>query len=358
MSSPPTERSQEKARAIIATDQDVREAVAETGGAPEAPALRATPKDRAIIALTAVTAALAFGARAALGLPALEQVSTRFPVLGRLALGLALAAATLLGERIVEVTLIGRVKDAVARHDLKRVLRLLLGLAAAALLVTTAFANWKAAVTSLGLISLVMGFALQTPITSLIGWAYILVKRPYRVGDRIRMGDVAGDVIDVGYLDTTLWEFGGEYLSTDHPSGRLIKFPNSNVLESPVWNYSWPAFPFIWNEVKFHVGYDSDLDFVAKVMESAASEEIGDRMADNVKTYREILARTPVNHLDVNERPSVLFRVSDNTWLEVIVRYLVHPKEAGRVKTRVLRKALGRLRAEPERVRFPKGDAR
>jgi len=69
------------------------------------------------------------------------------------------------------------------------------------------------------------------------------VRTPYRVGDRIKIGDATGDVIDVSYLDTTLWEFGGEYLSSDHPSGRLIKFPNSNVLNEAVYNYSWPLFP-------------------------------------------------------------------------------------------------------------------
>ena len=47
----------------------------------------------------------------------------------------------------------------------------------------------------------------------------------------IEHGEITGDVIDVGYLDTTLWEFGGQYLSSDHPSGRLIKFPNEKVLD-------------------------------------------------------------------------------------------------------------------------------
>ncbi|HET9913733.1 MAG TPA: hypothetical protein VFQ13_17705, partial [Anaerolineales bacterium] len=47
-------------------------------------------------------------------------------------------------------------------------------------------------------------------------------------------------------LDTTLWEFGGPYLSTQHPSGRIIKFPNSLVLNETVYNYSWPLFPYIW----------------------------------------------------------------------------------------------------------------
>ena len=70
----------------------------------------------------------------------------------------------------------------------------------------------------LALISLILGFALQTPITSFIGWIYIMVRAPYRVGDRIKIGEASGDVIDVSYFDTMLWEFGGHYLSTDHPT--------------------------------------------------------------------------------------------------------------------------------------------
>ena len=72
---------------------------------------------------------------------------------------------------------------------------------------------------------------------------FILVRRPYRIGDRIKIDDATGDVIDVGYLDTTLWEFGGQLLSTDHPSGRVIRFPNEKVLDSIIYNYSWPLFP-------------------------------------------------------------------------------------------------------------------
>jgi hypothetical protein len=81
-------------------------------------------------------------------------------------------------------------------------------------------------------------------------------------------------------------------------------------------------------------------------------------MMEKVKLYRDLLARTPVDHLDVQERPAVIFRVSDNTWLEAIVRYLVHPKEAGRVKTRLTRRLLEVLNAEPAKVLFPNSNAR
>jgi small-conductance mechanosensitive channel len=156
-----------------------------------------------------------------------------------------------------------------------RIQRLIIGLALTFIAISLLFVNWYTAVVSLGLISLILGFALQTPITSFIGWIYLMVRSPYRVGDRIRIGDATGDVIDVSYLDTTLWEFGGQYLSTDHPSGRIIKFPNSEVLQSAVYNYTWALFPYVWNEIKFNISYDSDLEFVAKTMQEVADGEVG-----------------------------------------------------------------------------------
>jgi len=280
------------------------------------------------------------------------------PLIQKLNLSVMAIVLLLAIAKIVDVYLIGPVDNPVARYNLRRVARLAMVLVLAFVVVSILFQNWYTAAVSLGLLSLIMGFALQTPITSFIGWIYLLARTPYRVGDRIKIGEATGDVIDVSYLDTTLWEFGGDFLSTDHPSGRVIKFPNSKVLSSTVYNYTWPLFPYIWNEVKFNVAYESDLEFVAKTMQRVAEEEVGERMMKQVRIFREILAQTPVDQLEVREHPAVLFRVNSNTWIDAIVRYLVHPKEAGRVKTRLIQKLLAELKATPDRVMFPKGDAR
>jgi small-conductance mechanosensitive channel len=246
----------------------------------------------------------------------------------------------------------------VARFNLLRIFRLLVGLASVFATISILFAHWYTAVVSLGLISLVLGFALQMPISSFIAWIYILARAPYRVGDRIKIGEAHGDVIDVSYLDTTLWEFGGEHLWTDHPSGRIVKFPNATVFDTPVFNYSWPLFPYVWNEIKFQLAYDSDLRFVEQTMREVVEQEVGQEMQEKVRVYKSILAKTPVDELQVKEHPVVHFRVGENTWLEGIVRYLVHPKEAGRVKTQLITKMLARLNEQPERTQFPKSSAR
>jgi small-conductance mechanosensitive channel len=343
----------------IKKDEQVQRALQQHGAVTEvdeAP-LRARIRDKLVIG-THVALLVVLGV--------LHQIiKIRFPwiyqdydIVRKLIIAVAVAVVCLMILRLIEVYVLGRVGNAVYKYNLNRVLRLVVWLVIAFFVLTILFQNWYTAVVSFGLISLTLGFALQTPITSLIGWVYILVREPYRVGDRIRIGTATGDVIDVGYLDTTLWEFGGDYLSTEHPSGRVIKFPNSNVLNTPVYNYTWPLFPYIWNEIKFPIAYNSDLDFVATTMREVAEQEVGESMMKQVRVFRELLAQTPVNQLEVQERPVVLFRVADNSWLEAIVRYLVPPKEAGRVKNRLMKKLLTRLNAEPDRVRFPKSDIR
>jgi small-conductance mechanosensitive channel len=272
--------------------------------------------------------------------------------------GATLIVILLTLAKAISVYAIGQIEDTTIRFTLRRIQRLIVGLGIAIIVLSIIFVNWYAALTALGIGSIIIGLAVQTPMKSFIAWVYILVRRPYQVGDRIKIGDATGDVIDVGYLDTTLWEFGGQYLSTDHPSGRVIRFPNEKVLDELVYNYSWPLFPYIWNEIKFQVAYQSDLKFVATTMQRIVEEEIGEEMMKRVGVYRNVLARTPVDELQVHERPRVIFRADEATWIDAIVRYLVPPREAGSIKTRLIPKLLAALNAEPQRTMFPKGDAR
>ncbi len=320
---------------------DIKKALQQTAGAQPAPST-VQKKQKFFLGTYIVVLLVLGGLYYLLRLHLLGITAGVLSFLQRADLG-AIAIATIVALfKSIDVYLIDRVDDPVAEYNIRRVLKLISWFLIALILISVLFVNW----------------ALQTTFTSFIGWIYILVRSPYRVGDRIKIGDATGDVIDVGYLDTTLWEFGGDFLSTDHPSGRVIRFPNAKVLSSAVYNYSWPLFPYIWNEIKFNVAYESDLDFVAQTMQEVAEEELGEAMLERVRTYTELLAETPVDQLQVKEKPTVIFRVNGNTWLDAIVRYLVRPREAGRIKTRLIRKMLERLNAEPDRTLFPKTNAR
>jgi hypothetical protein len=101
-----------------------------------------------------------------------------------------------------------------------------------------------------------------------------------------------------------------------------------------------------------------DLKFVAETMQRVVEEEIGEEMMKRVEVFRDLLARTPVDELEVRAHPRVIFRADEMTWIDAIVRYVVAPREAGRIKSRLIPKLLAALNTAPERVMFPKGDTR
>jgi len=96
-------------------------------------------------------------------------------------------------SKVLQIYFINSIEDVVNRYNLKRILRLIVALIVGFIIITTLFINWQTAIISLGIISLIFGFALQTILSSFIGWIYILVRQPYRVGDRIKIGDATGE---------------------------------------------------------------------------------------------------------------------------------------------------------------------
>ena len=338
---------------------EVRKELERTGGDKKPPQkIKARGKDKVWLAIHALLIIGCVGLYFALGANLIPFVPKHVDFVRRLLRAFTAVILILAVAKMTTIYLLGRIEDAATRFTLQRVEHLLVTVLVVFIGFSTVFTNWYPALTALGVGSVIVGLAVQTPMKSFIAWIYILIRQPFRVGDRIKIGDATGDVIDVGYLDTTLWEFGGHYISGDHPSGRLIKFPNEKVLDEIVWNYSWPLFPYIWNEIKFQIAYQSDLEFVAKTMQRIVEEEIGEEMMKLVAVYRDLLTKTPVDELEVHERPRVIFRVDEVTWVDAIVRYLVPPREAGSIKSRLIPKLLAALNSAPERVMFPKGDAR
>jgi hypothetical protein len=81
-------------------------------------------------------------------------------------------------------------------------------------------------------------------------------------------------------------------------------------------------------------------------------------MLERVRVFRALLQQTPVDELEVREQPTVFFRPVETSWIEAIVRYVVPPRGAGRIKNRMIAKILERLNVEPDRVKFPKDNLR
>lgn len=306
-----------------------------------------------------------FALAAALVLYAGSRVVRRFGVDETL-FGVALGPPTLLllsvtavalaaygAYRLVGSVLLGHTASKRRRHNVRNALRLVfgaLGLIAGFGVVTR---DWVSVLFSLGVVGFAITFALQGALASLIGWLYIVTKRPYSVGDRIAIENTRGDVASIDLFVTEVWEIDGPLVSSNQPSGRIITVPNSVVLSSHVVNFHGEGVPHVWNELSVQVAYETDLDFAVAVMEEVADDFLGEEMAAGVAEYRDRLAETPVE-LDVTDRPTVNV-VQEESWVELRLRYLVHPRRGTRARNALYRAIIDRFNDEPDRVAFPVG---
>lgn len=274
---------------------------------------------------------------------AFDEWSAYRPFAEKLTLSLTLIMIVLLIGRLFERLILQRAETEGSRHNLFRINRLLTAVCLMIIVASFLFQNLYAVAVSFGLISLVLGFALQAPITSFIAWLYIIFRRPYSVGDRIEIDGQKGDVIEISYLDTTIEEFSGIYLGNDRKSGRIVYFPNSLILKSQVINYSGRYAPFIWNETALQISYTSDLSFIENCLKNACKQDFE--------------LQYPQRQSDEN-KASVYFRVNKYAWLEAVVTYPVEPTDTTGRRNRILSIALPALNARPDLVGFPEGSAR
>lgn len=187
---------------------------------------------------------------------------------------------------------------------------------------------------SLGLIGLALSWALQTPIESFTGWLLNSFKGYYRVGDRVAVGDVFGDVYRIDFLTTTVWEIGDPFkegfVRAEQPTGRLVTFPNNAVLTGTVINLT-RDFPSVWDELVVQVSNESDLAYTVRLFEQTARELFGTVMADASRRYERILEAEGLE-VSVADEPKAFVSLAES-WIDVTIRYLVNVRERRKWKS-------------------------
>ena len=205
----------------------------------------------------------------------------------------------------------------------------------------------RALVGSLGLIGLALSWSLQTPIESFTGWLLNSFRGYYRVGDRISVGDVFGDVFKIDFLTTTVWEIGAPFrdgfVQAEQPTGRLVTFPNNEIVTGTVVNLTGD-FPFVWDELAIAVANESDINQAMKVLEGMATELMGDYMKAPAKKYETILRRSGLED-EIPDKPQVYLSIGES-WTDVIIRYLVGARERRKWKSLLSQKVIEELNKE------------
>jgi small-conductance mechanosensitive channel len=144
--------------------------------------------------------------------------------------------------------------------------------------------GFQSLATYLGLLSAGLAIALREPLVNLVGWVFIIWRRPLEVGDRIQIGAHAGDVIDLRVFQFTLMEIGN-WVDADQSTGRVIHIPNGKVFTETLANYS-KGFQYIWDEIAVLITFESDWEKAKEILLTIVAkhaQELGKSAAEKVK---------------------------------------------------------------------------
>jgi small-conductance mechanosensitive channel len=213
---------------------------------------------------------------------------------------------------------------------------------------TVIVGDLRAFVGSVGLLGLALSWALQVPIESFTGWLLNSFKGYYRVGDRVEVGEVFGDVHRIDVLTTTVWEIGSpfrdNFVHAEQPTGRLITFPNNEILTGAVMNFT-RDFDFVWDELAVPVANESHMRHAMEALNRVATQLLGGSMAKAAKQYEQILRRAGLSE-SVAPQPQVFISLQDS-WTHLTIRYLVPSRERRRWKSDLVLSVTEEL-AKPE----------
>jgi small-conductance mechanosensitive channel len=175
--------------------------------------------------------------------------------------------------------------------------------------------------TFLGLVSAGLAVALRDPLTNFVGWLFILWRRPFEIGDRIQIGDLAGDAIDIRIFEFTLLEIGN-WVAADQSTGRIIHIPNARVFTEQLANYT-ASFPFLWNEIPVLVTFESDWRKAKGILREIVDDEAAGLVEDAERRLRASSRRFLIHYSKLT--PVVYTSVLESGIL-LTLRYLCHAR--------------------------------
>ncbi|WP_026976380.1 mechanosensitive ion channel family protein [Flavobacterium tegetincola] len=201
--------------------------------------------------------------------------------------------------------------------------------------------------TALGVAGAGVAFALQEVIASFAGWLAIMLGSFFRTGDRVQLGGIKGDVMDIGVLRTTIMETG-QWVDGDLYNGRIVMIANSYVFKEPVFNYSGD-FPFLWDEIKLPIQYGSDYDLTTAILNEIGKDILGELPIASHENW--INLQRTYRLEDAQTEPMVSLVANDN-WVEFTLRYVVPFKKRRMTKTALFTAALKRIEATNGAIKF------
>lgn len=191
-------------------------------------------------------------------------------------------------------------------------------------------------VTYLGLVSAGIAIGLSDLLKNIVGWAYILSRRPFKIGDRIEVLGLKGDVVDIRLFRFSMLEVGGDRIAAEQSTGRLLHVPNGQVFTEPVANYT-EGFAYVWHEIPLLVTFESDWRKAKAIMEEAITHHAANIHESSAVAIRKTArqynikmgALSPIVYMTVRDSgvlltgrlivdPRTLRGIDEKIWTEIL----------------------------------------
>ena len=259
----------------------------------------------------------------------------------RLVLSLAVVVATLIVYRTIRNAIKRRVEDATRLQSIRVAVRNVLAVVGFVIVVIIWLPTGNNLLTALGILGAGLAIASQEMIGSLVAGLNIWVGSVYRVGDRVRVGNVVGDVMDISLMRTTVMEIG-EWVKADQYTGRVVTVANRMVWTNSVYNYT-KHWGYLWDEITLYITYESDWQRAAEIMLKHGETYTAELQADAEARLIKMIDRYPLKQTKVE--PTLYLAMSDKG-IEVTLRFLVDAQERRTVKGRLHRDLLQHFQTE------------
>jgi len=184
------------------------------------------------------------------------------------------------------------------------------------------FEGVQSLATYLGILSAGLAIALKELVANLVGWAFILWRRPFEVGDRIQIGDSAGDVIDLRIFQFTVLEIGN-WVDADQSTGRIIHVNNGRIFTDNLANYS-KGFQYIWNEIAVLVTFESNWR-KAKTLLREIADRHGQHLSAAAEEKLQVAARKFM--IFYSKLTPTVYTAVEDCGVMLTVRYLCDPRK-------------------------------
>jgi len=176
--------------------------------------------------------------------------------------------------------------------------------------------------TFLGIASAGLLIALQDSVLNIAGWFFILARTPFRVGDRIEIGGISGDVIDIRLFQFSMVEIGN-WVDADQSTGRIVHMPNGKIFKEALLNYTL-GFDFIWHEIPVLVTFESNWMESKRILEKVASQN-AESFSQNAE--KEIKKTAEKYLIYFSKLTPVVYTTVRDCGVLLTIRYLTKPRE-------------------------------